>query len=256
MTNTIHNEAAQAHSLHIGQYHYVYLGNLKFHIETLQSLLFVNLIICIFLAVLQRRVRQHVTRLAPRGLQNVVEMLVAYVRETITFEAGERGKKYAPLVGTIFVFILTCNYFGLVPWSQAYQIFFSGWLGERHHFIPPTMDINTTVALAIAAMVSVHVIGVRERGLRYFSHLFVFKVIPNPMAFMEELARPFSLTVRLFANLFAHETIIAVLLFLVAWPLVFPIPIVMLGLITGAIQAYVFALLTANYIGGALKEHH
>ena len=118
------------------------------------------------------------------------------------------------------------------------------------------MDINTTITLALGSIVLVNIIGVRENGLSYFKHLFIFKVIPNPFALMEELARPFSLTVRLFANLLAHETIIAVLLWLLAVPLIYPIPIVMLGLVTGFIQAYIFSLLVATYIGAAVRPQH
>jgi F-type H+-transporting ATPase subunit a len=174
----------------------------------------------------------------------------------VVTEGGEKARQYSFIVGTIFVFIFACNYMALIPWSHFYELLFQRSLGHAHEIIPPTMDINTTVALALTAVGIVHVIGIKERGLAHFKHLFIFKVIPNPFALMEELARPFSLTVRLFANLLAHESIVAVLLWLTPLPLIYPVPIVMLGMITGLIQAYVFSLLTTNYLAAALQDHH
>ena len=243
-------------ALKIGEYHNFKLGHTDFHIETLQSLAMVNLIIFLLLGLLHWHIKRRQSKLLPGGLQNVAELMVGFINDIVENEAGPKGLKYAPLVGTVFVFIFFCNYFALVPWSHFYHLFFAKWAGEMHEIIPPTMDINTTLALALCGVMMVHIIGVREKGWGYFKHLFVFKVIPNPLAFIEELARPFSLTVRLFANLFAHETIIMVLLWLVAVPLIYPVPIALLGMITGFIQAYVFALLIAHYLSAAVSDHH
>lgn len=246
----------QKESLQIAEYHDLQVGSRHFHIETLQSLLFVNVLLLAFFIVLNIKLcSKHALRGGSK-LQTVAELLVDFVRDMVVTEGGEKARKYAFIVGTLFVFIFACNYLALVPWSTLYEFLFAKSFGPLHEIIPPTMDINTTITLALFTVGIVHLIGIKERGLKHFGHLFVFKVLPNPFAVMEELARPFSLCVRLFANLLAHETIVAVLLWLTAFPIVYPVPIIMLGMITGLIQAYVFSLLATNYLAGALQEHH
>ena len=150
---------------------------------------------------------------------------------------GKEGRKYIPLVGTLFVFILFLNLSWLIP-------------GMR----PPTTDLSTTVSFAIVTIILVQIIGIKKQGLGgYVKHFFQ----PNPFLFplnvIEELVKPVSLSLRLFANMFGEKTAVAVLFLMI--PLVVPTPVMLLGLIMGLIQALVFSLLTAVYIANFVQGH-
>merc|ERR1711869_104881 len=135
----------------------------------------------------------------------------------------EEYQSWVPFLGTIFLFIFASNWSGaLLPWRVIELS--SGELAA------PTNDINTTAALALMTSVAYFYAGLRKKGLEYFT-------------------KPLSLTFRLFGNILADELVVGVLLSLV--PLFVPVPIMLLGLFTSAIQALVFATLAGAYIGEA-----
>ncbi|NPV26704.1 MAG: F0F1 ATP synthase subunit A [Firmicutes bacterium] len=181
----------------------------------------------------------------PRGLQNVME---AIVEGLFNFFAGimgeERARRYMPLLGTFFLFILVSNYSGLLPGS-----------GEIPGFKAPTSDWNVTGALAIIVFFSVQYFGIKVHGLHYFKHFVTPHWLFLPLNILEQFARPLSLTLRLFGNIFGEEMIIAFLLGMA--PFLVPLPMMALGLLTGLIQAFVFTILATSYITEATEvEHH
>jgi F-type H+-transporting ATPase subunit a len=121
-------------------------------------------------------------------------------------------------------------------------------------FVPPTNNVSITAGLAVLVFLSVFYFGIQAKGIGFFKHFF------QPMAFLfilnviEELVRPISLSLRLYGNVYGEETIIAQLGEMV--PFLVPLPMMVLGLLTGAIQALVFTLLASTYIAGATEEHH
>jgi len=121
-------------------------------------------------------------------------------------------------------------------------------------FTPPTNNISITAALAILVFVSVFYYGIKAKGIGFFKH-FV-----QPMAFLlvlniiEEIVRPVSLSLRLYGNVFGEEMIIEQLGHMM--PFLLPLPMMLLGMLTGAIQAFVFTILASTYIAGATEEHH
>ena len=129
----------------------------------------------------------------PRGLQNAFELIVSFIEGYITDIMGEKGLRYFPLVITAFTFILVANYVGLIP-----------------GFISPTANISTTAGWAIVVFIFYQYVGVSKKGLKYFKHFL--GPVPAMAPFMvimetiSEFARPFSLAVRLFANIFGGET--------------------------------------------------
>lgn len=175
----------------------------------------------------------------PLGLQNLIEVIVAFFEKNLLEIAGPRGVVYFPLVITVFFFIIVSNYMGLIPGCMA-----------------PTSSINTTAAWAIVVFIATQYAGFRAQGLKYIKHfLGPFPILAPFMFVMElisQLARPLSLSVRLFANLLAGELIISVL----ATGTALLLPVIWMtweSVITAPFQAFIFSLLTMIYIAGAVS---
>jgi len=184
-------------------------------------------------------------QMVPRGIQNLVEMIVTFTYDFFTqvMEEEHTAKKFAPLLSTFFLFILFSNYSGLIPGAASIE-----------GFQPPTSNWNTTVTLALITALTVHFAGFAEHGAHYLGHF----VSPNPaflpLNLLEEIAHPLSLTVRLFGNIFGEEMIIAYLLFMA--PFFVPTALMGLSVMLGAIQAIVFTLLSASYIAASTSAGH
>ena len=175
----------------------------------------------------------------PRGAQNVIEMFVEGINSFFgVMIADEKARwRVTPVLCGLFIFVLMSNYSGLLPGAGAVE-----------GFQPPTGNWNTTLGLALCGSAAVQIIGFKQNGLHYLSR---FK---NPINLLEEVTHPMSLMLRLFGNIFAEETILAALLVLA--PFMVPSAIMGLSLLLGAIQALVFTLLTASYLGSAASKGH
>jgi F-type H+-transporting ATPase subunit a len=184
----------------------------------------------------------------PDGLQNLTEYITEYIRDIAKRQIG--GTTYlgwVPFLGTIFLFIFVSNWSGaLVPW-HVLEI-------PNGELAAPTNDINTTVALALLTSVSYFYGGLSKKGLGYFKRYISPSALLLPINILEDFTKPLSLSFRLFGNILADELVVGVVVALV--PLVVPIPLILLGLFTSAIQALVFSTLAGAYIGEALEEHH
>lgn len=182
----------------------------------------------------------------PRGAQNVLEFLLESLEGWLAGFMGSRhmARKYMPLLATFFLFILFSNYSGLLPGAGVLP-----WLK------PPTSKWGTTVGLALIVFFATHFFAIKEKGLGEYLHHYVTPMpLLLPLNVLEEFIKPFSLSLRLFGNIFAEETLLAVLAFLI--PLIIPVPIMALALLLGGIQAVVFTTLAAIYIGTAVSGHH
>ncbi|HPU01313.1 MAG: F0F1 ATP synthase subunit A [Firmicutes bacterium] len=175
--------------------------------------------------------------IVPRGIQHLLEMVASFFYDLLEANMGPKGRKYLPVVGTLFLFILFLNFAWFIPGMK-----------------PPTTDLSTTAALAAVTIITVQLIGIKEKGLRaYLKRFFEPNVFMFPLNVIEELVKPVSLALRLFANMFGEKTVVAVLFLLV--PLLAPTPVMLLGVIMGLIQALVFSLLTVVYISSAVQGH-
>jgi F-type H+-transporting ATPase subunit a len=171
----------------------------------------------------------------PRG-QNVLEVVVDYIADQIReISGGDRPEPYLPFIGTIFLFIATANILAIFP-----------------GYVPPTASLSTTAALAIAVFLAVPVFGITRQGWRvYLRHYIEPSPVMLPFNVIGDLSRTLALAVRLFGNIMSGTKIVAVLVGIV--PLVFPIVFRALGLLTGLIQAYIFAVLAMVYIASAMS---
>jgi F-type H+-transporting ATPase subunit a len=151
-----------------------------------------------------------------------------------------------PFIGTLFLFIFVSNWSGaLVPWKLIKL--------PEGELAAPTNDINTTVALALLVSLAYFYAGFSRKGLGYFAKYVQPTPVLLPIAILEDFTKPLSLSFRLFGNILADELVVAVLVLLV--PLFVPLPVMLLGLFTSAIQALVFATLAGAYIHEALEGH-
>lgn len=180
----------------------------------------------------------------PTGVQNFMETIIEAILNFFGDLMGEKqAKKYLPLLASLFIFILVSNYSGLLPGA-----------GHISGFKAPTSNLSITAGLAIVVFFSTHFFGIKEKGLGYFKHFIQPMPFMLPLNIIEEFVRPLSLSLRLYGNIFGEELVIASLFALV--PLFVPLPMMILSLLFGFIQAFVFTLLTAIYIGGATAKEH
>jgi len=167
--------------------------------------------------------------------QNFLEVVVSMIREQIRDISDQAPDSYVPFVGTLFLFIVVANVMTIVP-----------------GYLPPTGSLSTTTALAICVFVAVPLYGVIHQGLRgYLRNYIRPSILMLPFNILGELSRTLALAVRLFGNVMSGTKIAAILLTIT--PLFFPIVLQVLGLLTGIIQAYIFAVLAMVYIASATR---
>jgi F-type H+-transporting ATPase subunit a len=233
--NTFHLAA-----LEVGKHFYWHIGNLKVHGQV-----FIVSWVVIGLIVLASLLATRNAQRIPSGIQNFMEYALEFVRDIAKSQLGEKEyRAWVPFVGTLFLFIFVSNWSGaLVPWKLIKL--------PEGELAAPTNDINTTVALALLVSLAYFYAGFKKAGLGYFAKYIHPTPILLPIAILEDFTKPLSLSFRLFGNILADELVVAVLVLLI--PLFVPLPVMMLGLFTSAIQALVFATLAAAYIHEALE---
>jgi F-type H+-transporting ATPase subunit a len=199
-------------------------------------------------------------KLVPSGLQNVLEMTYEFIDHGIVRDViGNDATRYTPFLGSLFLFILFLNFWEIIPFIQ----------------FPPTSRFAIPLYLAIQTYVIYLYVGFRHHGLKYLTgHLFpagvpiALYILVTPIELVQLfLVRPFSLAVRLLANMMAGHILLTALALLTAYSLS-NAPIIAIGpfllnvgvtafeILVGFLQAYIFTLLTAVYIGDSLHPEH
>lgn len=190
-----------------------------------------------------------------------LEAVVEFCQKIIKDFIGPNTVPYLWYIGSIFVFILAANWISLLPW-RTWEVAAGGALGTAfgwHHpfsYHAPTADLNLTAALALLSLALYWVFGIKHGGIGGFlgHHWFAKPVGLFPLRMLEDVTRPLSLALRLFANMTAGHVVGLVLLMLV--PFIIPAVMLPLELFIGAIQAFIFATLSASYIGAAVADEH
>jgi F-type H+-transporting ATPase subunit a len=174
--------------------------------------------------------------LVPTSRQAAFELVVDTVDGQIRDTMRAEPAPYRAFIGTLFVFIFVANWSALVPGVE-----------------PPTAHLETDAALALLVFLAVIWFGIRAGGIRGYLGTFASpNPIMIPLNFIESLTRTFSLLVRLFGNVMSGVFVIGIVLSLAG--LLVPIPLMALDLLTGAVQAYIFAILAMVFIAGAISE--
>jgi len=177
----------------------------------------------------------------PRGVAHLYEVILEAILGFTKGMLGEEALRFFPLIATFGLFIVTGNLLGLIPGFES-----------------PTANLNTTVALAVVAVMYSEFIGIRTHGPGYIKHftgpLWWLAPLMLPIEIISHLARMLSLSLRLFGNIRGEDILLAVLLGLV--PYLIPVPIMLLAVFTSFLQAFIFVVLTLIYIQGAVEHAH
>jgi F-type H+-transporting ATPase subunit a len=195
-------------------------------------------------------------RVVPRGMGNFLEAIVLFLRDEVMLPSmGETGKRYMPFLLTVFFFILTCNLLGLVPYAAT-----------------PTGNVTVTAALALMALGMIQWSGIKEHGLMHHLHNLIPPGIPTwllpimiPVEILGQFTKPFALCIRLFANMVAGHIVIFSflgLIFVFESILVAPVSVAfalvicLLEIFIAFLQAYIFTILTALFMGMSIHPQH
>ncbi len=166
--------------------------------------------------------------------QNLLEIVITGIEKQIEEVGLKEPRKYLGFLGTLFLFVGTASIFTIIP---GYE--------------PPTASLSTTASLALCVFVAVPFFGVKQQGVGgYLKSYMKPTFIMLPFNIISELSRTLALAVRLFGNMMSGAMIVAILLTIT--PFVFPVIMTLLGLLTGAVQAYIFSILAAVYIAAAI----
>lgn len=194
------------------------------------------------LVVISLILRCRLTEKTPGMLQNVLESVVDTIEKFVVSTMGKDGHFYTPLLAGMFLYIFCMNFLGLVPGFDA-----------------PTANINSTVCMALFVFVLYHIVGICRWKFHYINQFTgpskVLIPLMLPLEIVSHLARPLSLSLRLFGNIRGEE--IVMILFFTMAPILSTLPVYALFLLGKTMQAFVFFMLTMSYIKGAIEgpEH-
>ena len=218
-----------------------YLKNLPAHVS---NGIIVSVILLVLVILGYRQLKRTQDDIVPEEkltLRNFFEIIVEGLSGLISTNMGPRGKEFMLIIGTLALFILFNNLSGLIP-----------------GFLPATDNVNTTFACSLTVFVMTHYYGVREHGFRYLKQFigpfWWLSPIMLPIELIGHIARPISLGLRLFGNIFGDHMVSAISLQLL---LVVPVLAMTLGLFVALVQTLVFLLLSMAYFSGAIShEEH
>ena len=209
--------------------------------STVVSMWAIILVLALVSFLVTRRLRE-----VPGPVQNLAEMAIEKLQSFFADSLGQKHmRKYFPIFATFFIFIIVCNYSGLLPG-----------VGHVKGMAQPTANLSVTAGLGVCAFFTTHIIGVRERGLRHYAASFAkplylcFLILP--LNLIEQFIRPMSLALRLYGNMFGEETVTENLYEI--FPIGMPLIMNVLSLLFCLLQAVVFTMLLSIYVSEAVEE--
>ena len=218
---------------HIGVRETVKFMGLTFNWETLCMTWLAMFIVIVISCLAVRNLK-----LVPSGWQNFIEMVVVWLHEQLEAMMGwKRGKLFAPFIVSLFLFLLTSNLLGLIPFMAS-----------------PTNDLNTTLGLALLVVAMVHFFGLYFKRGHYIAHFFQPVAPFVVINLIEEIAKPITLAFRLFGNILAGEILIIVLLNLMTYLVVPSVVWLMFSIFISCVHAVIFTMLSMAYLSNAVKE--
>jgi F-type H+-transporting ATPase subunit a len=256
--------------VHLPQFAPVHLGPVTLDFSITKHVVFLALaaflVAVVLIAAARGAKREHAAgaERGPKGASNVVEAFILYLRDEVALRnVGPHGEKFVPYIVAVFFFILFANLLGLLPWGAS-----------------PTGNVSVTATLAVMTFVIVEIAGMRELGARgYLKTIFYVPegmsfgmkipmlLIMTPVEFLSKLTKPFALAIRLYANMTAGHAVVLALtgllvmagtankLFVVPAPLIMAVGIMILEIFVAFLQAYIFAMLSAVFIGLIRHSH-
>lgn len=206
------------------------------------NFLVMELLVVLCIVILFAMLRPKLSAENPGRLQHIFELVYQFVRGESEDQIGHDGPKYAGYFGTLFIFILFMNLIGVVPGLES-----------------PTMSPAVPLGCAAATFLYYNAMGIRANGVgRYLAHFAgpmpMLAPLMIPIEIISHLARPLSLTIRLFANMFAGEQV--TIQFLTLTYILIPAAFMGLHVFVSLLQAYIFMLMTMMYVAGAVAHEH
>lgn len=258
--------------VHLPQWEPVHIGPLAIDFSITKHVLFMMIaaaLVAIVLIIAARdaaRENKKGAERGPKGAANVVEAFILFLRDEVAVKnIGHGGEKYAPFIVTIFFFILFCNALGLVPWGAS-----------------PTGNVSVTAVLALITFMVVEAAGMRSLGFKGYMKTIIYwphdmplglklpmTFIMSPVELLGKFTKPFALTMRLYANMTAGHAVVLALtglavmaslagakfIGIAVFPVLMAVAIMVLEIGVALLQAYVFAMLSAVFIG-LIKHAH
>lgn len=226
--------------------HWIYTFNVFDHAISVNMDTLITMWISMLLLIVISLITTRKMSIFPSKLQLIAEGIVNYFANITKGSMGEEAsKKHLPLILTLFMFILTANLVGQLPWHLVHL--------KTGELASPNNDINMTAAMAIVVSLYYIYYGVKKKGFHFFFRGFsVDGIIITLVDTLELFVRPFSLALRLFANIFAGEVLVFTVLGIFAYFI--PLPFMLFELFVALIQALVFTLLSTTYLSMAINE--
>lgn len=218
------------------------IGGFTFHLDTIFATVVAGLLVIGFGLAMRRRLSAEV----PRGPQLFFETVTQAIERQVESTMGLRIAPFVvPLAVTLFCFILAANWLAVLPVIHKPEL-----------LPPPTYDVNLTYPLALLVIIGMHVTGIRKKGFRgYYGHLAKPYWWLAPINMIEEIAKPITLALRLFGNMFSGVIMVSLIALFPAYIMWGPTAVWKLfDLFIGLIQAFIFALLTILYFGSVAPE--
>lgn len=230
------------------------LGNILPVTNSLMTTWLVMGLLTLLVAILARKLK-----IIPSYIQQVLEIIVGGLYDLFSSVTGEKTRQFFPLIATLFLFIVSLNWAGILPGVGTIGI--HKIVHRDKAFIPffraGTADLNATLAFAIITMLVIQYYGLKTLGVEYIKRFINFS---SPVHFfvgileiISEIAKIISFSFRLFGNIFAGEVLLTVVAFLM--PLFAPLPFIGLELFVGFIQALVFSMLATVFLNVATSRH-
>jgi len=233
----------------------IHLGSFSLDLSITNKVLMMIISSLILIVILGWAARKNRKNIVPKGFGNFIEMILVFLRDEVVIPSmGKAGYQYLPFFFTMFFFILTCNLIGLIPFMST-----------------PTGSISITAGLALITFIMIQVLGIKNNGLIGYVKGLVPPGIPVfvlpimiIVEFLGMLTKPFALCIRLFANMTAGHVVILALIGLIfslgyaATPVSigFALFIYVLEILVALLQAYIFTMLSALFIGMAVHQEH
>ncbi len=215
---------------------------LSFNLDTIFTMWFAMICLIVFALIATRHLS-----IVPGKLQAFCEKIMEFFSEIMDTMMPVQNRQHIPLVASLFLFILFANLMGQLPLRIIHI--------KQGELASPTNDINLTAAMAIIVLIYYIGAGIMKKGPKFFLHEFSFiGIVMALVELLEMITRPLSLAIRLFANIFAGEILVSILLGASAYFL--PLPIMLFEILVAFIQATVFMMLTVAYISSAAGEEH
>ena len=231
----VRGQLVEAITVKVGEHHQWHIFGVTLNGDTISSTLIAGAIIIALGLVLRRAMLSP----KPNGIQIFFEAVVKYVEDQVESSMGIQTAPFVvPLAMGLFLFILVANLLAVIPSP-----------GDPEYLLPPAADVNLTYALALIVIVTMHVTGMRKRGFKgYYHHLLTPSPFMLPINIIEEIAKPLTLALRLFGNIFSGVIMVSLIALFPAYILWAPnVAWKLFDAFIGLIQAFIFALLTIIY---------